>query len=89
MRLFNFRYGGTQRSAEDDEVESPAIRHAPLSIVEAIEVVQARFGGVVTEAELEEERGQPVWGVEIVTDAGLFKRVTVDSATGRLAERPV
>jgi uncharacterized membrane protein YkoI len=87
MKLFSLRTSGEKRPHEEP-LEPATSRQAPLSIVEAIEVVQSRFGGVVTEAELEEEQGHPVWGVEVVTDAGLFKRVTVDSATGRLVERP-
>jgi uncharacterized membrane protein YkoI len=74
MKLVTLKNGG----------EGGRRRQEPLSIVDAIWLAQAQLGGIVTEAELEQHNGHPVWGVGIITPDGKSRKVIVDSATGRL-----
>ena len=87
MRLYDDRTShGEEPDAEGwDQSETRWFAYtSPLSIVDAIQLVQSRLGGIVTEAELEERAGEPVWEVEVATPDGAFRKVVVDSATGRM-----
>jgi uncharacterized membrane protein YkoI len=54
----------------------------PINAVRAAEIVTARFGGRVVEAELEEEDGRPYWEMEL-TGAAVDK-VDVDAINGAI-----
>ena len=54
-----------------------------VGITRAVTVAEERVGGTAFDAELEYNRGTPVYEVEL-TKAGVLHRVTVNATTGRV-----
>jgi uncharacterized membrane protein YkoI len=54
----------------------------PVNAVEAAEIVTARFGGRVVEAELDEENGRPIWEMEL--SGATVDKVDVDAINGAI-----
>lgn len=72
--------GGPAFELEIDPELDALFGPRPVNAVRAAEIVTARFGGRVVEAELDEENGRPVWEIKLVgADVG---EVDVDAING-------
>lgn len=60
-----------------------AARSDDVGILAAIEAAKARIDGGLLEAELDNERGQRVYEIDLAADDGI-QEVTVDAATGEV-----
>jgi uncharacterized membrane protein YkoI len=77
--------GGSAYAAKAAKQEDAfAIISAPVSLAQAIAAAEQHVGGKAAKAELEDENGQWVFGVEVVKDATQVMDVKVDAATGKV-----
>lgn len=72
--------GGPAFELEIDPELDARFGPRPVNAVRAAEIVTARFGGRVVEAELDEENGRPIWEMRLIgADVG---EVDVDATNG-------
>jgi uncharacterized membrane protein YkoI len=77
--------GGGAYAAKAGQVEDAlAIANSKVSLAQAIAAAEQHVGGKAAKAELEDENGQWVFGVEVVKDATQVMDVKVDAATGKV-----
>jgi uncharacterized membrane protein YkoI len=77
--------GGSAYAARAAKQEDAfAITSAPVSLVQAIAAAEQHVGGKAAKAELEDENGVWVFGVEVVKDATTLMDVKVDATTGKI-----
>ncbi len=77
--------GGTAAASDggDQERARRAVEQGRmLPLRDIIARAQADLGGEVVEAELEEERGVPVYEIKVLTRAGRLVKVRYDARTG-------
>jgi uncharacterized membrane protein YkoI len=74
--------GGPAFELEIDPELDARFGPRPVNAVRAAEIVTARFGGRVVEAELDEENGRPIWEMKLV-GAGVAE-VDVDATNGAI-----
>lgn len=67
-----------------DMAEYQQLRHAEISIVEAIQKVEKAYPGMaVSSIDFEEEKEQPAYSIELLNDIG-EKEVTISAVTGEI-----
>ncbi|MBB5347192.1 PepSY domain-containing protein [Desulfoprunum benzoelyticum] len=74
--------GGTIRIEKQSKAEFPSM--AKISMVQAVQTALASVQGQVLEAELEDEDGFLVYGIEVVSADKTVMDVTVDAGTGKV-----
>ncbi|MDE2626782.1 MAG: PepSY domain-containing protein [Burkholderiales bacterium] len=70
--------GGSENEATAD------LAKAKISLSQAVATAESRAGGKATRAELENENGVAVFGVEVVTPDSTVMDVKVDAADGKV-----
>lgn len=70
--------GGSENEATAD------LAKAKISLSQAVATAESRAGGKATRAELENENGVAVFGVEVVTPDNKVMDVKVDAADGKV-----
>ncbi|MBL6617944.1 MAG: PepSY domain-containing protein [Reyranella sp.] len=79
---------GGAAAAEDDHDQDRARRAVEqgrmLPLREIIARAESAFAGQVVEAELEDERGVPIYEVKVLTRGGRVVKVRYDARTGAL-----
>lgn len=73
-----------ERTEDDDELdadERQALRDLQVSLAEAIEIAHAQFGGVLDDAELDEDDGRWTWEIDL---GGANDDIHVDIMTGEI-----
>ena len=72
-----------RRDSNEEQRDAAALAQAKISLSQAIAAAEQRVQGKAVRAELEDENGTPVYGVEVVS-ADKSTDVKVDIATGTI-----
>ena len=75
---------GFALSSEGNQGQEKILLTAKLSLEEAIAKAKTKFPGRVLEAELENERGQVVYEIEIASATGAVTEIEVDAQSGEI-----
>lgn len=80
--------GGSALAATlGDTAEANALHQdAQISLAQAIELAQARTGGLAAGAEFEAEDDEIVWTIETISRDGTEMEVEIDAVTGAVLE---
>lgn len=76
--------GALELERRDRDAGARAVQQGPVSLEEAIELAQRRFGGQVVRAETRTVNGREVHVIRIIQDGTRVRTVQIDAATGRL-----
>jgi len=79
--------GAALAATQDNMTEANALHHdAQISLAQAIELAQARTGGLAAGAEFEAEDDEIVWAIETISRDGVEMEVEIDAVTGAVLE---
>ena len=76
--------GGAYAAKSDKENDALAIAGAKIGLAQAIGAAEQHVGGKASKAELEQQKGQWVFDVEVVKDGRQVIDVKVDMNTGKV-----
>jgi len=84
MVLTGLTWGTSPAWALFEEDKSELLKGAKITLVEAVEKALTNVQGRAVEAELEKEKGNTVFEIKIVDDAGTTREVYVDAQSGNV-----
>jgi hypothetical protein len=61
-----------------------ALAHAPISIPQAVKLVQERYRGKVVRTDTRQEGGHTIYIMRVLSDTGLVRTVRVDADEGTI-----
>jgi uncharacterized membrane protein YkoI len=74
----------TDQLDHEDRAEVASLRHATVTLAQAVDTAERNLDGRAMSAELEEANGTATYEITVVPKDGLPKNVTVDGRTRRL-----
>jgi uncharacterized membrane protein YkoI len=84
MVLTGLTWGMSPAWALFEEDKSELLKGTKITLVEAVEKALTNVQGRAVEAELEKEKGNTVFEIKIVDDAGTTREVYVDAQSGNV-----
>jgi uncharacterized membrane protein YkoI len=84
MVLTGLTWGMSPAWALFEEDKSELLKGTKITLVEAVEKALTNVQGRAVEAELEKEKGNTVFEIKIVDDAGTIREVYVDAQSGNV-----